>query len=684
VKGVVGTWVGWLPWVRWTVGLVGIVAVGTLAAQEAQQRPTFRGGARFVRVDVFPTDRSGKPVEGLTRADFEVYEDGRLQEIDTFEFVDIVADPEEARLDPNTQREGEEWARDPRARLFVIVLDTKHVEVLGGARIRRPLIDMLDRLIGPRDLFGVTTPQLRPSDLILGRKTITVTDMLQRHWTWGAADLQRPQGQAEEFIQDCFPGGSGVSPLAAELLQRMRERETLMHLDGLVGKLGSIRDEKKAVIVVTQGWRQYGPNDAAARRLPAAPPGIYTGGGRIFRSPPPGASRAAMDMSACYSEATSLLMMDNRRLFKDLLMKAQAENVSFYPVDPRGLAVWDTPLSQGPPGSVIDDFAALRSRRDGLMELAENTDGMALINNNDLSLTLRRFAESLSTYYLLGYYSTNTKFDGGYRRLEVKVRQPGIRLKARRGYFAPTQEEIDALAAGRAAAEAPVAAETLAMSAALERLAEVRHDRDLFIQASRVPGALIVSAELGVNARQSPGWAKGGELRLLISAGADQIAETRPLAPLQSGVVLRVPLGADAGEVRIDARARSASGSAADATAAVAPAGPGLLGDVMSYRGLARALMPAADGRYRRTERATIEAPLADGAAAAGARVLDKQGNALKVPATARERVDAAGTRWLVAEVTLAPLTEGDYIIEIEATRAEVRERKLYAIRVVR
>ncbi|HEX6324506.1 MAG TPA: hypothetical protein VFZ36_12330, partial [Vicinamibacterales bacterium] len=161
-------------------------------------------------------------------------------------------------------------------------------------------------------------------------------------------------------------------------------------------------------------------------------------------------------------------------------------------------------------------------------------------------------------------------------------------------------------------------------------------------------------------------------------------AETRPLAPLQSGVVLRVPLGADAGEVRIDARARSAAGSAADATAAVAPAPSGLLGDVMSYRGLARALMPAADGRYRRTERATIEAPLAEGATPAGARVLDQQGNPLKVPATVRERVDAAGTRWLVAAVSLAPFTEGDYIIEIEAAKGDARERRLFAIRVVR
>jgi VWFA-related protein len=680
----VGTWAGWRSWVRWTVGLVGIVAVGTVVAQETQQRPTFRGGARFVRVDVFPTDRAGRPVEGLTKDDFEVYEDGTRQEIDTFEFVDIVADPEEARLDPNTQREGEELAKDPRARLFVIVLDTKHVEALGGARIRRPLIDMLDRLIGPRDLFGVITPQLRSSDLILGRKTMTVGDMLQRYWAWGVGDSKLTHGPAEAFLEECFGAGARAQAPLGELMLRFRERETLEHLDALVAKLAAIRDEKKAVVIVTQGWRQFTPNERETKRLEAAVPDVYMGGGRITtRNPNSPSSGRTTSLSDCYAQATALLMADNRQFFRELLRKAQAANVSFYPVDPRGLAVFDTPLSQGGPVSVIDDFAALRRKQDGLMELAENTDGMALMNSNDLALTLRRFADSLSRFYLLGYYSTNTKFDGGYRRLDVKVRQPDIRLKARRGYYAPTQAEIDAIAAGHATADAPVGAETLALSAALERLAEVRHDRDLFIQASRVPGGLMVSAELGVNARQAPAWAKGGEVRLLISAGAGQIAEVRPIEPLRSGIILRVPLP-DAGEARIDARARSGAGGAADATAVVAAGGGGLLGDVMSYRGLARALMPAADGRYRRTERATIEAPLAEGAVPAGARVLDRQGNPLNVPTTSSERVDEHGTRWMSVALSLAPLTEGDYIVEIEAAKGDGRERRLFAIRVVR
>lgn len=239
------------------------------------------------------------------------------------------------------------------------------------------------------------------------------------------------------------------------------------------------------------------------------------------------------------------------------------------------------------------------------------------------------------------------------------------------------------MAAGRAAAAAPPPAEAVALATALGRLDEVRHDRDLFVQAARVPGAVVIAAELGVNARQSQAWQKGGEVRLMISAGGRAVTETRPIDPLRPGVVVRVPLTAD-GDVRIDARARSAAGGAADAVATLPPGTATVIGDVLAYRGLARALMPAPDGRYRRTERATIEGVLLDGATQAGARVLDRFGKPLNVPVASRGRADAEGVRWMVAELTLAPLTEGDYVIELEAIKDERREKRLFAIRVVR
>ena len=84
--------------------------------------------------------------------------------------------------------------------------------------------------------------------------------------------------------------------------------------------------------------------------------------------------------------------------------------------------------------------------------LAEATDGLAVMGSNDLDKGLRRISDDLTSYYLLGYYSTNTKLDGGYRSLKVRVTRPGVSVRARRGYRAATADEV---AKARAAAAAP-------------------------------------------------------------------------------------------------------------------------------------------------------------------------------------------------------------------------------------
>lgn len=678
------------------VGLVGLAAGAAVIAQEAQQRPTFRGGARFVRVDVYPTDRDGKPVEGLTASDFELYEDGKPQAIDTFDFVRIEPEPEAARHDPNSQREGEALAKDPRARVFAIVLDTRHVEIASGRALRDPLVQMLDRLIGPRDLFGVITPQLPAASFILGRKSVTAADMLSRNWVWGTYDNILPQDGIEQLFDGCF-GAVTTGPfvpeghdpeLTRELVARHRERETLEHLSALVDKLAGIREERKVAIVVTQGWRLFGENAAFVLRAEKAvgrvAPAVTRRGGRIQTGTPP-QRPGDQDRTECLAQATALLMHDSRRYFRDLMQKAARANVAFYPIDPRGLATFDQPISHGVIAPSVE-HARLASRGGGLRELAANTDGIALIMNNDLDTQFRILTDALSAYYLLGYYSTNTKFDGGYRRLEVKVKRPGVQVNARRGYVAPTEAEIAAIAAGREAAGRPPSKDAAALGEALSRLAELTHDRDLFLQAIQVPGAVIVNAEIGVAARTSRAWEGGGEIRLAVTTAGGEVTETRRLAPLQSGVSVRMPV-ADAGGVRIEARARAAApgpSSAAEAGITAAVAEGRLIGPPLSYRGLARALQPAADGRYRRTERMTLEAPVAAGAAPAGARILDAFGKPLPVPITTRERADAGGVRWLVAEASLAPLADGDYVIELEVMKDALRETRVFAIRVVR
>ena len=93
-----------------------LVLAPVWAQTQKPQQPVFRSDAHFVLVDAYPL-RDGKVVEGLAAADFEVREEGVLQTIDTFEFVDGGAPvPESARRDPNTVAESKAQVADPRAR----------------------------------------------------------------------------------------------------------------------------------------------------------------------------------------------------------------------------------------------------------------------------------------------------------------------------------------------------------------------------------------------------------------------------------------------------------------------------------------------------------------------------------------------------------------------------------------
>src|SRR5713226_8820544 len=106
---------------------------------QAQQRPVFRGGTHFVRVDAYPVD-NGKIVEGLTPEDFQVLEDDKTQAIDSFDFVSFETfTSEAARQEPRSQEEGFALAADPRNRVFVIVVDIPRSGKIDIHHIQQPL-----------------------------------------------------------------------------------------------------------------------------------------------------------------------------------------------------------------------------------------------------------------------------------------------------------------------------------------------------------------------------------------------------------------------------------------------------------------------------------------------------------------------------------------------------------------
>ena len=199
--------------------------------------------------------------------------------------------------------------------------------------------------------------------------------------------------------------------------------------------------------------------------IPGTPRPVGVGpGGTLVANPQPYDDQSR---EQCDKEQMELAMTDNPRYFRDLFEDANRANVSFYRVDPRGLPAVDTDIGPTPPLPPALDRAVLDHRIETLRMLADNTDGIALVNSNDLNKQMRRLAADLTSYDLLGYASTNAKLDGRFRTIKVKVSRQGIEVRARHGYRAATAAEV---AAAKKAADAPGTAEKKALDAELGRL----------------------------------------------------------------------------------------------------------------------------------------------------------------------------------------------------------------------
>ena len=570
------------------------------ASQQSQPQPPprFRAETSLVRVDVYAT-KDGVALQDLTADDFEVSEDNAPQKVDTFEHIVVrTGGPQEERSEPASVSAANELAADPRRRVFVLYLDTEHVGYEGSHQIKEPLIELMTRIMGADDLVGLMTPTMSPSQITFGRRTKVIEDGLRTNWPWGRRESIMLD-EREQLYSDCFPPGPGEqipSFLAKQMIDRRRERLVLDSMLDLIRHMGAIREGRTAVITVSDGWKLFQPDPTMTTLrkgdpIPGGPPpvGIGPGGGLTTRINNGGYGPS--DRTECEKDRAELAMVDHARMFRDLFGEANRANVSFYPIDPRGLPVFDTPIGPDPPLGPVADRAQLVRRTESLQTLAENTDGLAMVNSNDLRKQIRRMADDLTSYYLLGYYSTNTKLDGKYRTIKVRSKRPGVEIRSRRGYSAATAADI---------AKARTASETV------------------------VPEA--------------------------------KAAITRALGTIES-----------------DARAAGRKTTRVAGEPVVLHRGPSTGNQVQP-----------ADGRiFPRSERIRLELEAAAGTPVWTGALLDRNGTKTVVPVVAGERTDAAsGQRWLTADITLAPLGAGEYVVELSIVKGTETQKSLVAIRV--
>ena len=354
---------------------------------QEQTPPVFRSGVTLVQIDAFVTDGQGNPVTGLTAGDFEVLEAGQRRPVATFSAVDIPIDPPVGLPGDDTTEPDVQTNARPVGRTYLIAFDEVSPDRTLRARnfVRRFIAEHM----GPNDVAAValTGRGLASSGQGFTSNRRLLLDAVDKFS--GGFELSTPnvedragfQGPAEDkaFSSDQRQLAASLRSLT-EFLATLPGRKTLLYIGEGTGGLDFFD-------VVD-----------------------YNGGAL---------TPAAVDAH-------------------EAVVAATRGNVTIYPVDPRGLTTDLTPSADIT--GRVGESRILENRAD-LVALADVTGGFAITNTNNLGDGFARIVRENSTYYTIGFNSEYARRDGRFVRVEVRVKRPGLQVRARNGYVAPLGNE---------------------------------------------------------------------------------------------------------------------------------------------------------------------------------------------------------------------------------------------------
>jgi VWFA-related protein len=413
------------------VGALGIgFVVQTLSArQPASQPPTFKSGVNLVLVDVVVRDRSGAVVRDLGADDFELLEDGKRQEILTFAFEEIKRDAapitggstltagavkpaQPARSASPTPAAPAPAAGDDTLpshpltsdevaghRLLTLVFDTSSMEPDDVQKAVDGALKWVDEQMTPADLVAVTainTSLQVLTDFTGSRERVrAVLSRLSSSNGTAFAAVDASTASTDADAQSATSDSTAVDQSAQEL-DTFNNDVRLRALRTLAEALQPIQ-QKKAIIYFSSGMQRSGT--------------------------------------------------DNQVELRAAVNAALRANVSIYPVDARGLQAIvpggsarnasKGGLSAFTGSGVANQFTQLAAQQETLTSLASDTGGTAFTDTNDFGEAFKRVERDISSYYILGFSSTNTARDGHFRRITVRVKnRSSVKVDAKDGYYA--------------------------------------------------------------------------------------------------------------------------------------------------------------------------------------------------------------------------------------------------------
>lgn len=385
------------------------------APDRAEQQPpiTFRVEVNYVEIDASVTDARGNFVRDLTRADFQIFEDGKAQSVSVFSLVDIPVERPDpplfatAPIEPDIRTNHRAFD----GRVFVIVLDDLHTSFARSPRVRLAARQFIERYLGANDVAAIV--QTGGSGRSAQEFTSSRARLLKavEGFAGQAARSATLEALDERVRNAGLDQQPGSTLTGSEAERAFKARNALGTLKNVAEYMAGVRGRRKSVVLFSEGIEYDISN--------------------------PIANRYASDIQAEIREA---------------IAAATRANVSFYAIDPRGLggledAIEMQSLPEDNSITMASLWSGVRIAQDSLRMLADETGGFAAVNRNDFRESFARVIQDNSSYYVLGYYPSDARRDGRFRRVEVRVARPGLQVRARKGYVAPT---------GRRAADKPV------------------------------------------------------------------------------------------------------------------------------------------------------------------------------------------------------------------------------------
>lgn len=398
--------------------------------------PTFPSAVERVRVDVVVTDKAGRPVSGLTQADFALSEGGTPQSITSFESVSVaeVAEDEGPSAPPFVSTNVGPEPR--RARTFVVLFDDIHLTPTQAHTAKGAVAEFLRTGTGPGDrvtLIASGGGAWWNARMPEGREQLTTI-------------LKRLDGR---YIPDSSPDRmTEFEAMRIEVYQDQDVAFRVMRRFDTYGTKGRERDQSRVSREEVSSSSRTGIIDMDVRSRAAEAYRLANSRNKITL----GVMNRALAALAGTPGRKALVLISQGFVYdteleemKKVVEASLRSNAPIYFIDTRGLQGLPESFTAafGPPIDSQDAVAVLADiTRDaeGTEALALDTGGFVVKNSNDLMGGIAKVSSESRTYYLLGYNPSDLRRDGKFRKIEVKLlsKRPGLKVRARRGYYAPS------------------------------------------------------------------------------------------------------------------------------------------------------------------------------------------------------------------------------------------------------